>query len=59
MPQEEDTLKGNPEQLIAALKRFEEIGVQHMALQFMVGRWPERKEKIERFAKEVMPAIRR
>src|SRR6266700_58719 len=58
VPQEEDTLKGNPEQLIAALKRFEEIGVQHMALQFMVGRWPERKEKIERFAKEVMPAIR-
>lgn len=57
-PQEEDTLKGTPEQLIAALKRFQEIGVEHMALQFMVGRWPERKEKISRFAKEVMPALR-
>ncbi|MBI2361018.1 MAG: LLM class flavin-dependent oxidoreductase, partial [Deltaproteobacteria bacterium] len=57
VPQEEDTLKGTPEQLIAALKRFQEIGVEHIALQFMVGRWPERKEKISRFAKEVMPAL--
>ncbi|HLE28566.1 MAG TPA: LLM class F420-dependent oxidoreductase [Anaerolineales bacterium] len=57
-PQEEGSLKGTPEQLIAALKRFEEIGVEHMALQFMVGRWPERKEKIERFGKEVIPALR-
>jgi probable F420-dependent oxidoreductase len=57
-PQEDDTLKGSPEQLIAALKRFQEIGVEHMALQFMVGRWPERKEKIERFGKEVLPAFR-
>jgi len=59
VPQEEDTLRGTPEQLIAALKRFKEIGVEHMALQFMVGRWPERKVKIERFAKEVMPALSR
>ncbi len=58
VPQEEDSLNGSPEQLIAALKRFQEIGVQHMALQFMVGRWPERKVKIERFAKEVLPALR-
>jgi len=56
-PQEEDTLKGTPEQLIAALKRYREIGVNHIALQFMVGRWPERKQKIERFAKEVLPAL--
>jgi probable F420-dependent oxidoreductase len=58
VPQEEDTLKGTPEQLIAALKRFQDIGVEHIALQFMVGRWPERREKIEQFAKEVMPALR-
>jgi probable F420-dependent oxidoreductase len=58
VPQKDDTLEGTPEQLIAALKRFKDIGVQHMALQFMVGRWPERKVKIERFAKEVMPALR-
>jgi len=58
VPQEEDTLKGTPEQLIEALKRFKEIGVEHMALQFMVGRWPERKEKIEQFGKEVLPALK-
>jgi alkanesulfonate monooxygenase SsuD/methylene tetrahydromethanopterin reductase-like flavin-dependent oxidoreductase (luciferase family) len=58
VPQNEEDLKGNPQQLIAALKKFKDIGVQHMALQFIVGRWPERKEKIARFAKEVMPALR-
>jgi len=58
VPQKADTLEGTPEQLIAALKKFKDIGVQHMALQFMVGRWPERKLKIDRFAKEVMPALR-
>jgi probable F420-dependent oxidoreductase len=57
-PQDDQDLKGTPEQLIASLKKFKDIGVEHMALQFMVGRWPERREKIERFAKEVMPALR-
>jgi probable F420-dependent oxidoreductase len=56
--QNAEDLKGTPEQLIAALKRFKDIGVKHMALQFIVGRWPERKEKIDRFGKEVMPALR-
>ena len=50
--------KPTQEQLIAALKKFKDIGVKHMALQFMVGRWPERKEKIERVAKEVLPHVR-
>jgi probable F420-dependent oxidoreductase len=58
VPQTDDTLEGTPEQLIEALQKFKDIGVKHMALQFMVGRWPERREKIERFAKEVMPALR-
>jgi probable F420-dependent oxidoreductase len=58
VPQEEETLRGTPEQLIAALRRFEEIGVQHMALQFHRGRWPERREQIERFGQEVIPAFR-
>ena len=57
LPQEEDRLKGSPKQLIEALKRFKKIGVEHMGLQFMVPRWPERKEQIERFAREVMPAL--
>ena len=56
--QKPDTLEGTPDQLIAALKKFKDIGVQHMALQFMVGKWPERKAKIDRFAKEVMPALK-
>jgi probable F420-dependent oxidoreductase len=58
VPQEEETLKGTPEQLITALRRFEEIGVQHMALQFHRGRWPERREQIEKFGREVIPAFR-
>ena len=58
VPQNDEDLQGTPQQLITALKKFKDIGVKHMALQFIVGRWPERKEKIERFAKEVMPALR-
>jgi len=57
-PQSDEDLKGTPQQLVASLKKFKDIGVKHMALQFIVGRWPERKEKIDRFAKEVMPALR-
>ena len=36
---------------------FDKIGVQHIALQFMVPRWPERREQIERFALDVVPAF--
>jgi probable F420-dependent oxidoreductase len=53
--QKEDTLKGTPEQLIEALKGYEEIGIQHMALQFMVPRYPDRVEAVQRFAEEIMP----
>jgi probable F420-dependent oxidoreductase len=57
--QEEDSLRGTPEQLVDALQRYLEIGVEHIALQFMVGRWPERKEQIERFGADVIPALRK
>ncbi len=57
-PQEEGRLMGNAEQLIEALKAYQEIGVECLVLQFMVPRWPERLEQIERFAQEVMPALR-
>jgi probable F420-dependent oxidoreductase len=57
VPQEEDHLKGNPEQLVKALKGFQQVGAEHIALQFMVPRWPERMEQIERFAREVLPAL--
>ncbi len=55
--QEADRLRGNPFQIVQALKAFKGIGVEHIALQFMVPRWPERLEQIERFAREVMPAL--
>lgn len=56
-PQEEDRLRGTPEQLAKALRHFRAIGVEHLALQFMVPRWPERRAQIERFAREVMPLL--
>lgn len=56
--QEEDRLRGTPQQLIAALKKYQKIGVEHIALQFMLPHYPERMEQIERFAKEVLPAFK-
>ncbi len=58
LPQEPDRLIGSPEQVLDALKAYAKIGVEHIALQFMVPRWPERLEQIERFAREVLPAFR-
>jgi len=55
--QAEDCLRGAPGQLVWALKAYQQLGVEHMALQFMVPRWPERLDQIERFAREVMPAL--
>jgi hypothetical protein len=43
---------------LEALKPYQDIGVEHMALQFMRGRWPERKAQIEQFGREVIPALR-
>ncbi len=51
--QEPDRLRGTPEQVADALARFEEVGVEHVALQFLVGRYPERLAQMER----LMPAI--
>jgi len=51
--QEPDRLCGTPEQLADALARFEDVGVEHVALQFLVGRYPERLAQMER----LMPVI--
>jgi len=51
--QETDILRGTPEQIAEALGRFEDIGVRHVALQFLVGRYPERLAQMER----LMPVI--
>ena len=56
--QDERHLRGTPEQLVEALNAYRDIGVAHLALQFMVPRWPDRVEQIERFALEVMPHLR-
>jgi len=58
VPQEEDYLKGSIAQVTEALEKFKQIGVTHIGLQFMIAHWPERKEQIERFAKEALPALR-
>jgi probable F420-dependent oxidoreductase len=58
LPQEEDRLHGSAEQIAEALKGYEKIGVEHIALQFMVPHYPERVEQIARFAREVMPAYK-
>lgn len=58
VPQDESRLRGSPEQLVEALRAYRDIGVEHIALQFIVPRWPDRVEQIERFAQEVMPHLR-
>ena len=54
-PQSPDQLRGSPEQLAEALRRFEAVGVETLALQFMVRRYPDRLEQIQRFSEEVLP----
>jgi probable F420-dependent oxidoreductase len=48
--QEDGVLRGTPEQLTTAIGAYEAAGVQHLALQFMVPRYPDRLVQIERFA---------
>jgi probable F420-dependent oxidoreductase len=53
-----DYLKGSVEQVVERLREYMKIGVVHLGLQFMMPHYPERREQIERFAKEGMPALR-
>jgi probable F420-dependent oxidoreductase len=57
VPQEENYLKGSIAQVTEALNKFKQVGVTHIGLQFMISHWPERKEQIERFAQEALPAL--
>src|SRR5579859_2256078 len=59
VPQEAGVLRGTPEQLEAAIAPFRELGVRHVALQFMVPHYPERLAQIERFAAVVLPRLAR
>ena len=56
--QEDDYLKGSIGQVTAAIKKFIDVGVIHIGLQFMIPHYPERQEQIERFAKEALPALK-
>ena len=56
-PQDPTRLRGTPDQLVEALARYRDGGVSHVALQFMVPRFPERLEQIERFGREVLPQL--
>lgn len=58
VPQEPDRLRGTPEQLVEAIRRFADVGVGHIGLQFMVPRYPDRMEQIQRFAEEALPHLR-
>lgn len=57
VPQAEDRLQGSPEQLVEALRAYQEIGVKHLALQFMVPRYPDRVAQVERFGQEILPHL--
>jgi alkanesulfonate monooxygenase SsuD/methylene tetrahydromethanopterin reductase-like flavin-dependent oxidoreductase (luciferase family) len=50
---EPDRLCGTPEQVAGAIAAFERVGVEHLALQFLVGRYPERLDQMER----LMPVL--
>jgi probable F420-dependent oxidoreductase len=53
--QEPDRLRGSPAQIADAVARFGEVGVEHLALQFLVGRFPERLAQMERLMPVLAP----
>lgn len=52
--QETDRVRGTTEQVAERLAEFEEVGVEHVALQFLVGRYPERIEQMQRFSEGIL-----
>lgn len=52
--QEPDVLRGSTAQVAERLQQFREIGVEHCGLQFLVGRYPERLEQMQRFSEDVI-----
>jgi len=51
-------LRGSAPQLAEALEAYRRAGVAHVALQFMVPRWPDRLAQMEKFGTEVLPLLR-
>ena len=54
----EKYLKGSVEQVAERVRQFVDIGVVHIGLQFMIPHYPERREQIERFAREALPSLK-
>lgn len=52
--QEDDILRGNTEQVAEGIQRFADVGVEHLALQFLVGRYPERLVQMQRFSEDIL-----
>lgn len=57
-PPIDDYLKGSVRQVSERLNQFIDIGVTHIGLQFMIPHYPERRQQIERFAGEALPALK-
>lgn len=57
VPQDHDTLRGTVDQVTEALLGYAAVGVEHIGLQFMVPRYPERIAQIEAFA-AALPALK-
>ena len=55
--QDPGRLRGSLAQLRGALREYQLAGVEHVALQFTVPRWPDRLAQMEAFAAEVLPAF--
>jgi probable F420-dependent oxidoreductase len=53
-PQEPDLLRGTAEQVGDALEGFRAAGVEHIGLQFLVGRYPERVEQMRKLSQAVI-----
>ena len=45
-------------QVTERLKQFIAVGAIHIGLQFMIPHYPERREQIERFAKEALAELK-
>lgn len=52
--QEPDILRGSARQVADRLEEFRAVGVQHVGLQFLVGRYPQRLAQMRRFSDEVL-----
>jgi probable F420-dependent oxidoreductase len=55
--QEPGVVRGTADQVATTIEAISSVGVQHLALQFMVPHYPERLVQIERFATTVLPRL--